>query len=81
MSHNGYKNYETWCVGVWLDSDPWEQSVVRELSEMENKVLAADTLKEYVELHNPITETNLFSDLMEHALQKVDWYELVEREE
>lgn len=30
MTYNGWKNYETWAVGLWLDNDEGSQAMVRE---------------------------------------------------
>ena len=28
--YNGWTNYETWCVNLWLDNDEGTQNMVRE---------------------------------------------------
>ena len=33
MSYNGYKNYETWCVALWVDNDEYTQNYWAELAD------------------------------------------------
>lgn len=32
MTYNGYKNYETWCVSLWLDNDEGNYNDVRQIA-------------------------------------------------
>ena len=76
--YNGYSNYQTWNVALWLDNEPGEYSYVRDMAvELEKASRLADWLKDYVEEINPLNDTaNMFSDLMSHALANVNWYEI-----
>jgi hypothetical protein len=86
--YNGWTNYETWCVGLWADSDYIaEQS--REIysyatpsSEWDTKRDAAtrsvaDWLKEWHEELMPEIE-GLYSDMLNAAFSEVNWYEIAE---
>lgn len=83
MSYNGWKNYETWCVSLWLDNDEGTYLEVRELAEAEDDVNdLAQTLKAYVD---DLAETtcpgsregaSFVSDLLGAALSEVDWQEI-----
>lgn len=33
MGYNGWKNYETWCVKLWIDNDEGLHNAFRELAE------------------------------------------------
>lgn len=87
--YNGYTNYETWVVALWLDneegsSDYWrEQAEELVKSESGDKDEAtrrlADTLQEQHEEANPCANSNsVFADLMNAALSEVDWHEIAE---
>lgn len=79
MSHNGWKNYETWCVDLWLDNDydGLLESLVDEAGSVYN---GADAIKDYVEqMRDEFTRTSgLFADLLSAALSEVDWREIAE---
>lgn len=82
MAHNGYKNYATWCVNLWLDSDPQTQRWVEEAVRLYDEVTAAGMIEELVRVSNPIrTASNVYSDLLEHSLEQVDWDEIVRSQE
>lgn len=88
--YNGWKNYETWAVALWIDNEQWSQEYARELAEQATtdssisegrtaEGVLADTIKQWVEGQNPLAETaTLFSDLLNAALSEVDWYEIAE---
>ena len=92
--YNGYKNYETWAVKLWLDND---EGSYRYMQGRASEVLEEHTdedgtdedgfkydfsawLKEYHE--EQAEELNIpasvWSDLLNAALSEVDWYELAE---
>lgn len=89
--YNGYANYETWNVKLWLDNDEglvgyWEERAQTALDETSaNDDLdtrrndAADVLaSELEDWHNeamPAT-TGVFSDILGHAMARVDWHEI-----
>jgi dTDP-4-dehydrorhamnose reductase len=76
--YNGYTNYETWLVNLWIDNDEGFSEMVRDMtrSNRSNHELA-DTIKEFVEENAPET-TGLYADLMNAALCEVSWYEIAE---
>lgn len=91
--YNGWKNYETWNVNLWLESDEGTYEYTRELT---RDVLAeheddedyvtvgalAERLREYVdelpEVESVTGQATLASDLLQAALSEVDWYEIAE---
>jgi hypothetical protein len=89
MEYNGWKNYETWNVALWLGNDQGTYSLHCEMAQEaydENdgdKGSAASDLakkiEEFVDENNPLAgESSMFSDLLNSALSEVDYYEIAE---
>ena len=80
--YNGYKNYETWCVNLWLDNEPSTQNDMVELAKQyrgRGPYELARAIKNYIKERKPeATEWGLFDDLLGAALSEVDWYELAD---
>ena len=78
-SYNGWANYETWAVKLWLDNDEGFHGIVQvwinDYSSSKGKV--ADFLKDLVEETNPLAgSATMFTDLLGHAIGRVDWFEI-----
>ena len=82
--YNGYNNYETWLVALWIDNDQCYQENVREIAEncKDDVNICASTIKEYVEempdVSRAIENGGMVADLVNSTLSDVDWYELAE---
>lgn len=90
MSYNGWSNYETWVVKLWMDNEEktyrfWQNtikslapdaSVIVESREDRLTVLA-DMIQGYHEAAMPTWRIpDVYSDLLEHAFAQVDWMEI-----
>lgn len=79
-TYNGWTNYESWLVGLWLDNDQGTHEAARELAAgCASDFAAGDAIKAFVEEWAEISETpttGLFADLITAALARVDWREL-----
>ena len=91
-TYNGWTNYETWNVALWIvNEEPsyryWRERAqeCRELalaSESETynmrtpEGLLADALKEEVTDAAPDLGASTYADLLGAALSEVDWYEI-----
>jgi len=89
--YNGWGNYETWCVGLWIDNEEpayrYRQRLVKaarhEAADQADaqfprsaRGILADMLKEWIEADAPELPASMFSDLLNAALGEVDWHEL-----
>jgi hypothetical protein len=81
--YNGWTNWETWCVTLWLNNDsPATSDYLYELSNRKHNAphILADILREQVnawwhdlvELHE-LPSASMWADLMTGTLQNVDW--------
>lgn len=81
---NGWTNYETWAVNLWLTNDEESYNKAqRVVDESEDENEAAENLKEYIEnlkrkLYLFIDNANLFSDLLNAAISEVNWHEIAQ---
>lgn len=90
--YNGWTNYPTWNVKLWMDNDEGEYNYWREqaqevfdqaesdeyFTKKERAALdLADVLKEYFDENNPL-ETGTHADLLGWALGMVDWKEIAD---
>lgn len=89
--YNGWANYETWNVRLWLDNEePLYRDVMAEVREQiarindededdyerdDAEIQLAEWLESYVEEMHPEV-SGMFSDLLQHAIGKVDWMEI-----
>lgn len=84
--YNGWKNYPTWCVNLWLLNDEamylnTSESVrfALKLAEGENqRVAVADGIKVFVGELVPDLGASFAADLLGYALDCVDWFELAD---
>ena len=93
-TYNGWTNYETWLVNLWLDNDQGSQEMVQELAkecvtnaidkgcdaESVRNDAAYELSQQIKEFHEENTpETvGVYSDLISAALGAVNWFEIAE---
>ena len=80
--YNGWRNYETWNVKLWLDNDWGTAQEAQEIAARgdSSRYEARLALREYVEqivLGDEATPASLATDLLGAALSQVDWDEIV----
>ena len=86
--YNGWNNYETWAVALWIDNDYSSYQYRCELAEQakeehededKRENCLASGLRNWIEEQNPLTDSaSLFNDLLNSALSEVDWQEIAE---
>jgi hypothetical protein len=88
--YNGWKNYETWAVSLWIDNEESTYLRARAIAQearadpqiIDGRTapgVVADCLKEWIENDSPLNNTaTLYADLLNAALSEVDWYEIAE---
>jgi hypothetical protein len=85
QEHNGWYNYETWVVNLWMDNergshDYWRERAREALDETQPeraKCVLADELKEQHEEALPELE-GFAADLLNASMSEVNWYEIAE---
>jgi hypothetical protein len=92
-TYNGYTNYETWAVKLWIDNEQGSQeawasltqrikanpSYENEFMELERRIVTelATALKNEHEDAVPSLE-GFAGDLLQHSIAQVDWVSIAE---
>ena len=82
-TYNGWTNYETWNVKLWLDNDEGSYNMLREMAEDAKtaeypKAQLSNALKDLVEENAPDLGASMYADLLGAAISDVNWYEIAE---
>ena len=77
--YNGWTNYETWNVNLWLSNDePTYRYCVDLAEEFPNEAELAERLEEFAMVFKPELEASMFSDMLNASLREVNWREIAE---
>lgn len=77
--YNGYTNYETWCVNLWLENDEATYNAVKGMAECEERSFRlANNIKEFTSGLLPDLGGTLAADLLGAAMESVNWVEIAE---
>lgn len=87
-TYNGWTNYPTWNVALWMDNDPGLQEYIQEMTGVaieqsqdnpnEAEGFLADRLKDFFrdEVNPLVYQASMWSDLMGYVLGLVNWEEI-----
>ena len=88
MSYQGWTNYETWAVALWLNNEQgsYEQAVQMARDAVDEadggdrpaRGILADAIKEWMEEEAPDLGATLWGDLLGAALGAVDWHDVAD---
>lgn len=79
MTHNGFKNYESWSIGSWMDNDAETQELFAGMARRARDVgQLSQEIEAYWKDNAPELE-GVYAQLLHGALSDVNWYELAER--
>ena len=77
--YNGWSNYETWLVALWLDNEEGTQrEAERIVRASADRARAGRGLKEMCEEMMPDLGVSFPSDLLNAAFSSVDFYEIAD---
>ena len=74
--YNGWTNYETWCVKLWIDSDEGFYHESADVCRGASEYDAAKRLNDWVRELAPDLGGTMFGDLLGSALDSVNWQEI-----
>ena len=86
QTYNGWKNYPTWAVNLWLSNDEGlaadVQNIIVEIGaddeDNTRRVDVADAIKDFVNEITPDLGASFAADLLGYALDSVDWFEIAD---
>jgi hypothetical protein len=79
MSYNGWTNYETWAVKLWLDNEQGDQEMMEEIVRENTKDwIAGEVLRDTLAEYMPDLDGTLWGDLLSSAWEGVNWREIAE---
>ena len=77
--YEGWTNYETWNVNLWLSNDePTYKYCVMLSKTYSDPIELANLLKEFVLGFKPELGESTFSDMLNASLREVNWREIAE---
>jgi hypothetical protein len=76
--YNGWENYETWVVNLWLSNDYALNETATDICRGKEIARAAADLKTWVEEITPDLGATLWADLLNGALSEVNWFEIAD---
>ena len=81
-TYNGWKNYPTWNIRLWIDNDQYMLEHIARMaeSEPENYDLSKDLEAFFDDLisETRAAQTGFQEDFFRYAYGQVDWYELAQ---
>ena len=90
--YNGWHNYETWCMNLWITNDQATDAYARQLTRevleeaededdpklLSARIMVADRLKDWQEEDMPELPASVWSDMLNAGFSEIDWIEIAE---
>lgn len=74
--YNGWTNYPTWNVALWLGNDEALYNVARDMARKASTIEELAGLLHELIAENTPTTTGPYADILGWSLQLVNWYEI-----
>lgn len=86
QGYNGWANYETWLVSLWMDNDGTAEYFRERVEELGEDVDVSDLAEEISEWHDEAIAESLndgslpgfAQDIINAGLRAVDWHEIAQ---
>ena len=78
MAYNGWSNYETWNVHLWLTNDEGSYEMARDAVRHARPNREDEAIRDLVREMAPDLGASMFSDLLTAALDSVNWQEVAD---
>ena len=80
ITYNGWSNRETWLANLWLGGDEsYYEQLCHIMSSYGELYDQAEALEEWFRAESDVDYTSVWADFINLALDRVNWYEIVEK--
>lgn len=77
--YNGWSNYETWCVNLWMTSDQrYYEALCQIVSSQDDLPSKAEALEDWLRFEYDGECASVWADLINNSLALVNWCEIIE---
>lgn len=90
MTYNGWSNYETWNLKLWMDEEDtfwpdaakkiWDDAKATEYNTREQAACnrLANAIENSVEMYFPPLKNGFYADIMSASIREINFYEIAE---
>lgn len=80
QTYNGWTNYETWLVNLWMTNDERYYAQLCEIVASGDCLDdQAEALEDFIRFEYDGESSSIWADLINDSLAEVNWYEIVEK--